>query len=637
MESQGPDRTALLGILLMSLLLGVWMIYTSPSPEEVARQQAARDSVAAAAPAAAVEDLDDEAATEPADAAALAAPADSVFATAAPGAPARTVTVVTDRLVATFSTAGGTLASVRLRDYDRAGTDEPVELVSDARGALAIGVTPEQGAYLDSRALAFRPLVGGQPFTGDTLTVSDGAPVELAFETAAPGAGATPGALRLVYHLDPDSYDVGLRVEAPGTDLLARGYDLVWDGALPLAEDRPDAEVMQAGAYLRMGGETDVLRLSEAGRPRPITRTGRVDWVAVKTKFFIAALIPAEGTPTEGAELEGEQTAAVGDDAFAQDFTARLGAGRLGAGEAHAFTLYLGPLELRRLAAYGLYDTVEFGFGETVTRPIARYLIAPALAFLTGITPNYGLAIILFGLLVKLVLWPLTAASFRSAAKMRELQPQMALLKEQYADDPQKQQEAMMRMYREAGVNPLGGCLPMLLQYPILIALWQFFQSTLVLRGQPFLWANDLSAPDVILNLPFAIPFYGDFVAGFTLLMGASMLVSMKLSMGGGAQMGSQQKVMLYVMPAVFFLFFNRLPAGLSLYYLSFNLFSIVQQQMINRQVHTAHEKGETPEIDRAAAIATRKNGQAKKKGGGGRRGGFTTQVVSGGRRPPRK
>ncbi len=128
--------------------------------------------------------------------------------------------------------------------------------------------------------------------------------------------------------------------------------------------------------------------------------------------------------------------------------------------------------------------------------------------------PNYGLVILLFALLVKLLLWPLTAVSYRNAAKMRELQPQLTAVKEKYGDDPQKQQEAMMGVYKTAGVNPLGGCLPMLLQYPLLIALWRFFQSTLVLRGESFLWATDLSAPDPVLPLPFTIPFIGRLPRG---------------------------------------------------------------------------------------------------------------------------
>src|SRR5690606_17303820 len=196
--------------------------------------------------------------------------------------------------------------------------------------------------------------------------------------------------------------------------------------------------------------------------------------------------------------------------------------------------------------------------------------------------------IILFAFLVKLVLYPLTKSSYTSMAKMREVQPEMEAIKEKYGDDPQKQQEAMMRMYREAGVNPLGGCLPMLLQYPILIAMWRFFQSTLVLRQEGFLWAQDLSAPDPILHLPFHIPLYGAFVAGFTLLMGVAMIAQIKIASPSGGAVSGQQKVMMYVLPGFFFLFFNRFPSGLSLYYLGFNIFTIVQQRLINKNLHAA-------------------------------------------------
>lgn len=585
----------------MSLLLGVWMIYTAPSAEETARQLAAADSVATAQRA--LETAPDDAEIGPDTGAAepLRAPADSAFAAAGPAAgPARLVTVRTDRYEATFSTRGGTLVRFRLLGFDRSGTSEPVDLVSDESGALSVGFVPPQGAYVDTRALAFTPVVGGQPFAGDSVRATDG-PAELRFETRVPGQNGRPGALRLVYSFEPDSYDVGLRVEAVGTDVLAQGgYDLTWNGALPLAEEDPKGETLQAGAYLRSGGETESVHLTEAGQPEPITRTGAVDWIAVKTKFFIAAVIPTAPTQARGAELAGQQVGEAGGAGFGQDFTARLEMPGLASGQSQDVTLYLGPLELRRLAAYGLYDTVDFGFGQWLTRPIARYVIAPTFAFLSTFISSFGLVIILFALIVKLVLWPLNAASYRSAAKMRELQPELAALKESHPDDPQKQQEAMMRLYKERGVNPLGGCLPMLLQYPILIALWRFFQSTLVLRGEPFLWAQDLSAPDPILHLPFAIPFYGSFVAGFTLLMAGSMIATMKLSQPTGNAVTGQQKVILYMMPVIFLLFFNGFPAGLSLYYLAFNIFSVVQQRIVNRQVHQQAEKGEIPGVGNA-------------------------------------
>ncbi|MDT7855846.1 membrane protein insertase YidC [Rubrivirga sp. S365] len=624
MEPQGPDRTALLGILLMSLILGVWMVTTAPSPEEVEAQQAAADSVAAAE--AAREAQPQAAELAPLDAP-PPAPADSALFGRAVGSPERTVTVLTDRYEATFSTLGGAPVSFKLRNYDRAGTDEPVDLVSDDAGALALEFVPPQGSYVDTRTLSFTPVVDGQPFTGDTLYVEEGEG-EITFE--APVGG---GALRLAYGFHHDSYDVDFRVETPGTNILSQsgGYELVWNGALPATEATVD--VQQTGAYLSSGGETESIKMDEEGEAEPMTRTGDVDWVAVKSKFFIAALIP-EGRAT-GAQLEGVQIGEVDGPSFAQDYTARVEMPRLAEGGADAFTLYLGPLEIRRLAAYGLYDTVDFGFIGFMTRPIARYIVAPAFAFLSTFIASYGLVIIVFALLVKLLLWPLTAASYRSAAKMRELQPQLADVKEKYGEDPQKQQEAMMRVYKEAGVNPLGGCLPMLLQYPILITMWTFFQNTLVLRGESFLWAADLSAPDPVLSLPFSIPFVGDFLSGFTILMAASMVISMKLSTGSSTgAAGAQQKVLMYMMPIVFFFFFNRFPSGLSLYYLAFNLFSIVQQRLVNKQVHEAHVAGETPELDRAADVAERaakkgKNGKRPKRPGRRR---ATTQMVSNGK-----
>ena len=565
---QGPDRSTLIGILLISLILGVWMLYLAPRQQPVPQQ--AQEETTSDEPAV-MEAPDEEGA--------LVAPTDSTFAAALQGQD-RDVVVATDRYRATFSSRGGTLASMQLVNYRKAERDEAVELVSNEAGALAVLFNPPQGRIVDTRTLFFRPVVDGAAFQGDTLRVPEGTeePVELAFE--APVGG---GALRFVYGFKPDSYEVLFRIETPGTNVLAQsgGYEVVWDGALPLAEHRPVDEVTQGGAFIHWGGDTDVLRLTEAGEARPKVAAGAVEWVAVKTKFFAAVLIPEE--ETAGAEIEGRQIGAPDvPDTFVQDYTARVEMPRPEAGEAVNFRLYLGPMELRRLDDYdlGLFEMVDFGaYLGGLIRPIAQYVVAPTFALLSSVLPSLGLVIILFALLVKVVLWPLSRSSFRNMARMRELQPQMEAVKEKYADDPQKQQEEVMRVYREAGVNPLGGCLPMLLQYPILIALWRFFQSTLVLRQESFLWAEDLSAPDPILHLPFSIPLYGDFVAGFTLLMGLAMIVQIKFASPTGAPVSGQQKVMMYVMPGFFFLFFNRFPAGLSLYYLAFNIFSILQQR----------------------------------------------------------
>ena len=174
-------------------------------------------------------------------------------------------------------------------------------------------------------------------------------------------------------------------------------------------------------------------------------------------------------------------------------------------------------------------------------------------------------------------------------AKMRELQPRMEAIKEKYGDNPQKQQQATMKMYKETGVNPLGGCLPMLLQYPIIIALWQFLPQAIELRQQGFLWATDLSAPDILFHLPFDIPFYGSYVAGFTMLMGLSMVAQMKVSMTN--QNNAQAKIFTYVFPVMIFVIFNKLASGLNLYYLCYNVLTAIQQKLINKQIHEHPEE----------------------------------------------
>ena len=264
------------------------------------------------------------------------------------------------------------------------------------------------------------------------------------------------------------------------------------------------------------------------------------------------------------------------------DLEARLymGSPRLGGDD---FRLYLGPLDYRYIKQYeGLYGMVDYGWNafEWITRPLARFIFIPTFALLSSLIPSYGLVIIVFCLLIKLVLFPITRVSYKSMAGMRELAPQMKEIKEKYKDNPQKQQQATMKLYKETGMNPLSSCLPMLLQYPIIIALWQFLQQSIDIRQQSFLWAPDLSAPDAILDLPFSIPFYGDYVAGFTVLMGVSLVIQMRVQ--STPTSGMQQKMMMYGMPLVIFVVFNRLPSGLSLYYLFYNVFTAAQQQLIN-------------------------------------------------------
>jgi len=341
--------------------------------------------------------------------------------------------------------------------------------------------------------------------------------------------------------------------------------------------------------------------------------------IGSKNKYFAAVILPDE--PARGAELIGERFGETDSQDLRHVFSAGLALPR--PVQTDAFRLYLGPIEISRFKQYDadLYDMVDYGwdFFETVTRPLARFIFVPTFNFLATLLPNYGLVIIVFSILVKLVLYPLTKKSFTSMAKMRELQPRMEAIKAKYTDSPQKQQQAMMKMYKETGVNPIGGCLPMLLQYPIIIALWQFLPQAIELRQQGFLWAADLSAPDVLFSLPFDIPMYGDYVSGFTALMGMSMVVQMRLQASPSAN--PQAKMFMYLMPVMIFVIFNSLAAGLNLYYLCYNVLSAAQQKLINSSLQANPELMQAPKDPAPAkgakgAKAGKGGGSTKKKKG---------------------
>jgi YidC/Oxa1 family membrane protein insertase len=594
------DRNVVIATVLIAVIMFVWLWWIAPPPPDPA------------APGAFPADTQDVAAQpvplqepEPEAPSVRPAPTDSIFAAVEQGT-ARVITVENDLYRAQLSSKGATLVSFVLKEYDRADQQAPVQLVdTTTAGALALLFQTPTSHDVDTRSLYFEPGTDR-----DTLRVAE-APVTLSFE-AQIGAGV----IRQTYTFKPETYEVELRVEQENASVFTtdRGYDLLWDGSIPYTEDNLEDEARHAGAFARSGGEVEKVTLdSDAYEERPLS--GEVDWVAVKNKYFTAVVMP-QGQ-TRGAELIGEQV----EGTFGEDYAVSLQMPPP-AGEADLYLLYIGPMEFFRITDYhlGLYDMVDYGWDafEWMTRTLAKFIFIPAFNFLSQVIPNYGIVIILLAIFIKLLLYPLTKSSYKSMARMRELQPKMEAIKEQYADNPQKQQEAMMKMYRETGVNPLGGCLPMLLQYPIIIALWQFLPQSIELRQQGFLWAHDLSAPDVILNLPFTIPVYGDFVAGFTLMMGLSMIVQMKIQMAPSSN--PQAKIFTYVFPVMIFAIFNRLASGLSLYYLCYNIFTAVQQKFINKSMEeqaedpSANGKGGRKDARRAVKEASGKKGG---RGGG--------------------
>ncbi|MCY3630151.1 MAG: membrane protein insertase YidC [Bacteroidota bacterium] len=558
------DRDTIIAVVLITAIMIVWMMMMpSPPPVEEVTEQP-MEEVTQPPNGSQVEQVVPDLAVVP------------VPATVTPAQTAREITVETDLYTARLSDLGATLKSFELKEYFKYDQVSRVQLIDGTSpGAISVGFQSPGARNIDTRTILFT-----QRDSTDTINATQ-SPATVEFE-AAIGSGR----LRLAYTFTPGDYEVGLEVahfNAAGFQ-TAEGYELVWNGAIPFSEDVDyrKEEVNKVGAYARSGNDVEGINLQ---RDQVADRTlrGNVSWVGVKNKYFGAVVLADD--PAREAELLGERLGEVDDPEVTVDFRGSLFVGPPDEAP-DTYRIYLGPLEYRKISRYdGVYGMVDYGWDafEWMTRPLAIAVFIPVFGFLSSIIESYGLVIIVFCLLIKVVLLPLTLSSYKSMAKMRELQPKMQEIKEKYPDNPQKQQEATIKMYRESGTNPLGACLPMLLQYPIIIALWQFLQQSIEIRQQGFLWAPDLSAPDVILNLPFSIPFYGDFVAGFTILMGLSMIVQMRMQATPAS--GPQAKIFMYMMPAMIFVIFNRLPSGLSLYYFCFNVFSAVQQQFINKSM----------------------------------------------------
>ncbi|NNF04587.1 MAG: membrane protein insertase YidC [Rhodothermales bacterium] len=610
------DRNVVTATVLIALIMVVWMIWLTPEPPQQPTGTAADSTLTE------LQVDPDSQDTTPVGPDVTGAPprigtvpplaeGDTAFVPTATGA-ARTITVRHDLFTAVLSTQGGTFRSFELTEYTKAESDLPVQLIDTTKtGAVGVVFTSPNNRVYDTRAFRF------ETDSPPVVEIGD-ADKDVVFT-----ANVGDGALELRYTFQPGDYEVGLQIVKRNADSFTTrdGYELVWNGGIPFAEDNIDQSSQRTGAYARSGGEVENISLTGDAYVEQTLR-GVVDWIAVKNKYFTVAILP-DGE-TRGAELIGERFGDVGESYLRHDYVASLILPAVSDGT-DSFRMYMGPIKYNRLNDYGaeLYDMVDYGwdFFEAITRPLAKFVFIPIFNLLGGILPNYGLVIIVLAFLIKIVVYPLTKTSFKSMARMKELQPRMEAIKEKFPDDPQKQQQAMMKMYKETGVNPLGGCLPMLLQYPIIIALWQFLPQAIEIRQQGFLWAADLSAPDVILRLPFDIPFYGDFVAGFTLLMGISMVVQMRIQMNPGSN--PQAKIFTYVMPIMIFVIFNGLAAGLNLYYLCYNVLTAAQQRMINKQIEAekdGDENGDKADGRRASGKGRRKSGGKSGGKAGGRK-----------------
>ena len=311
----------------------------------------------------------------------------------------------------------------------------------------------------------------------------------------------------------------------------------------------------------------------------------------MKNKYFAMILAPANPSSDGGAYFEGSEKKLNNEDVreyYSASLKVPFKNQKI---QKDSFTLYLGPVDYYLLKDYKRNFQQIFEFGsflglKFIIRPISEYVMLPLFRFLSSFISNWGLVIIIFSILIKFALHPLTRQSLKSMKKMQMLQPKINELKEKFKDNPQKIQQETMKLYSTYGINPMGGCLPSLLQMPILVALWSLFNVTIEIRQQPFIfWIKNLSSPDVIFRLPFKFPLFNvDAVSGLAVLMGITMFIQQKMSIKDPSQ-----KAMIYVMPVMFTLMFMGFPSGLNLYYFMFNLLSIAQQYYVNKK----HDKVE--------------------------------------------
>ncbi len=478
------------------------------------------------------------------------------------------ITIETDMFTAKFSSKGGALVQYTLKKYLK-WNKKPTQLVKNRAGQLYLSFRSLDGKAIDTRDLYFVfdtdknyiKLTKKETFTiKAVMNLDSGKKIVKEFTFSG------------------NTYDFMMNIQMVNVeDFIPRnGFNLAWDTGLTPQEANSVDEANSAVAVVSRLGKIDEFNAKHREMDGE-SFSGTIDYIATKTKYFGLAIIPKPEQSFNGTcDLYGvEKTFPNKGKTKEYDISFRVP--YKGGTTSSTYQIYLGPLDYKILKAYGLRDLVNFGW-RIVIRQIGEYFMLPIFNLIHSVVNNWGLTLILFAFLMKLLLYPFSIQQMRSAQKMKLLAPEMDRLRAKYADDQKAQQRETMKLYSEHGINPAGGCLPLLLQMPILFALFSVLRNSISLRQSSFIWwIHDLSVPDKILD--FGVSFFGiSFISGLALLMGITMFFQQKMTVTD-----PRQKGMVYIMPVMFTLMFASLPAGLNLYYFIFNLLSIGQQVYINK------------------------------------------------------
>jgi YidC/Oxa1 family membrane protein insertase len=579
-----------MGLVLIAAILVVWGIVTKPSQEELKEAQRKQDSLEIVRQLEQQQAIQDEqqqqqeqkvqGASEDRESANIKNLQSKYGAFAQSGAGEKQIiTLENDLLRLEISNKGGRPFSVELKNY-KTYDQQPLVLFDGDSTVFGLQFF-SQNRTIATNDLFFTPV--------DTLRSTYNASKREQTARFRLYAGENRY-IEYSYTIFPGSYMIDFDMQFMNMGELIpqnlTALDLVWDMYMPKSEKGRDNESQWTSIYYKHHQEEDVEDIGLRSKKEELSEDipTRLKWIGFKDQFFSSVFIANESFTNGLLTARNFESGK-----YLKRFTAELGIEYDHfETKAKEFQFYFGPNKYKILKEYDklqLSELVEMGGG--IIRWINKFVIIPIFDVLNNSISNYGIIILLLTIIIKVALFPLTFRSYLSQARMRVLKPQVDEINKKYpAEKAMERQKATMELYRKVGISPMGGCLPMLLQMPILFAMFRFFPTSIELRQESFLWADDLSTYDSIVNLPFEIPFYGDHVSLFTILMTVTTLISIKTNsqMTSSSQMPGM-KTMMYIMPFMLLFVLNNFSAGLTYYYFLANVITFGQNAIFKQVI----------------------------------------------------
>lgn len=501
-----------------------------------------------------------------------------------------TITISNDLLEIKFSSLGAMVQQVKLKNYLTYGK-KPVALFDKNTYGLNLSVGQN---IVKTEELYFEPTINNKPIT-QPITVKGNDSVVIVFKAKASDS-VRNGVLEFRYVVRGNDYRVGYNIgfnNLKGIVTDQSSVEMTWNSDLRVQEKDRSVEVKNSSIYYLLKDEVDYLK--ENGTDDKKAENGiPIKWISYKQQFFSTALITgSEGFVSAQMETQTENRPAK-DSNYLRSMKSLLTIPFDGNANNSNFSMdfFYGPNKYGIISDYdiNMEQIIPLGWGFFLMQWVNRFAIIPVFDFLSNFGWNMGIVILILTILVKIVLFPLAYKSYSSSAKMRVIQPETKKIGEKFPKPEQamEKQKATMALYKRAGINPMAGCLPMILQFPILIAMFRFFPASIELRQKSFLWADDLSSYDSIFHLPFTIPFYGTNVSLFCILMTIAQVFYTRMTMK--QQQGTNQvpgmKYMMYFMPVMMMFMLNKYSAALNYYYFISMCFTFIQVWLIGRSIN---------------------------------------------------